>query len=287
MKIIIGLLILIPWSLFLMAAVYHVRHIKWVTKISKWFEKTFLKPVKSTILCIRYPFLYPRNRFTGKHYNNWKLIEKHRDIYKKYHVFVAEEGAYEKYRNISNIQSDVVGENFKTIWFLKKIGDKGWCEFWRNPFAMFYVKIIDFIHDYVLQIFHCIPTYTELDFFKSEAPGWYKAFGMQLCKDLKKQLIKDKCLYSFRIMQWKEKNARMELYCNGASKKIYDIINKYSEISENTCIYCGVPAVYITSVYSYALPYCEKCYEKTNKPSIAYVKDKNGEWKQHPDYQEL
>ena len=88
-------------------------------------------------------------------------------------------------------------------------------------------------------------------------------------------------------MQWKEKNARMELYCNSASKKIYDIINKYSEISENTCIYCGVPAVYITSVYSYALPYCEKCYEKTNKPSIAYVKDKNGEWKQHPDYQEL
>ena len=31
--------------------------------------------IKSTLLCIKYPFLYPRNRFTGLHYNNWKLIE--------------------------------------------------------------------------------------------------------------------------------------------------------------------------------------------------------------------
>ena len=41
--------------------------------------------IKSSILCIRFPFLYPRNRFTGLHYNNWriqdyctKLIEKYR-----------------------------------------------------------------------------------------------------------------------------------------------------------------------------------------------------------------
>ena len=24
-------------------------------------------------MCIKYPFLYPRNRFTGLHYNNWEI----------------------------------------------------------------------------------------------------------------------------------------------------------------------------------------------------------------------
>ena len=43
------------------------------------------KAIQSSILCIRFPFLYPRNRFTGLHYNNWrikkycsKLIEKYK-----------------------------------------------------------------------------------------------------------------------------------------------------------------------------------------------------------------
>lgn len=36
------------------------------------------KAIKSSYLCIRFPFFYPRNRFSGHHYNNWKLIEKYR-----------------------------------------------------------------------------------------------------------------------------------------------------------------------------------------------------------------
>ena len=38
--------------------------------------------IKSTILCIRFPFLYPRNRFTGLHYNNWKIVEFHKKWWK-------------------------------------------------------------------------------------------------------------------------------------------------------------------------------------------------------------
>mgnify|MGYP003310314085 CR=1 FL=1 len=34
------------------------------------------KALKSTILCLRFPFLYPRNRFTDKHYNNWVLQQQ-------------------------------------------------------------------------------------------------------------------------------------------------------------------------------------------------------------------
>lgn len=37
-----------------------------------------LKKIKKLIvdayLCIKYPFLYPRNRFTDLHYNNWKIV---------------------------------------------------------------------------------------------------------------------------------------------------------------------------------------------------------------------
>lgn len=39
--------------------------------------------IYSTLLCIKYPFLYPRNRWTDKHYNCWKIIEYHRENYGK------------------------------------------------------------------------------------------------------------------------------------------------------------------------------------------------------------
>ena len=34
----------------------------------------FLKIIESSILCLRFPFLYPRNRFSGLHYTNWKIF---------------------------------------------------------------------------------------------------------------------------------------------------------------------------------------------------------------------
>ena len=47
--------------------------------------KIVYNTIQSSILCIRFPFLYPRNRFTGLHYNNWrikkycsKLVEKYK-----------------------------------------------------------------------------------------------------------------------------------------------------------------------------------------------------------------
>ena len=43
--------------------------------------------IYSTLLCIKYPFLYPRNRWTDRHYNCWKIIEYHRENYgKAYHL---------------------------------------------------------------------------------------------------------------------------------------------------------------------------------------------------------
>ena len=44
--------------------------------------------IRATIECIRYPFLYPRHRMTGLHYNNWKLRKYYQDNYFKANGYV-------------------------------------------------------------------------------------------------------------------------------------------------------------------------------------------------------
>ena len=46
--------------------------------------KKLLKVPYHCYMCLRYPFLYPRNRFTGLHYNNWKLKNIIKDIHERY-----------------------------------------------------------------------------------------------------------------------------------------------------------------------------------------------------------
>lgn len=46
--------------------------------------KIIYNTIKSSILCIRFPFLYPRNRFTGLHYNNWKVKNYRNRLVEKY-----------------------------------------------------------------------------------------------------------------------------------------------------------------------------------------------------------
>ena len=41
----------------------------------------FTHTIYSSYMCIKYPFLYPRNRFTGLHYNYWRIIDYHRNNY--------------------------------------------------------------------------------------------------------------------------------------------------------------------------------------------------------------
>ena len=46
--------------------------------------KRIVKIPYNIYLCLRFPFLYPRNRFTGRHYNNWWIRDKIQEIRKKY-----------------------------------------------------------------------------------------------------------------------------------------------------------------------------------------------------------
>lgn len=256
--------------------------------------------VNNIILCIRFPFLYPRNRFTGLHYNNYKLqslIEKLNKGYIQYIWFdttTVDNGSYASTlvkdgdiysikiidnkvqitRNLKVVLEEpfsffgegkikrvyansnkfvfVVSENFEI--------NKKHIIIKNHTFKTFLAQILRFIHNYPLQWIHCIPTFTELD---SMPIGWRKAFGIQICKEIKAELKKIKYLRKYRIMQIKEKYGSLRWYDSGNNEEIQNIINKYEEISSRTCINCGKPAKYISR--GWISPYCENCIDKNFK----------------------
>lgn len=98
--------------------------------------------------------------------------------------------------------------------------------------------------------------YTELD---SMPYGWRKAFGLQLCEEIRAALIEDDDLERWRIVQMKEKYGVITIYDNGYKQgsRIPDIIRKYEYISQKTCICCGKPATKVTT--GWISPYCDDC----------------------------
>lgn len=104
--------------------------------------------------------------------------------------------------------------------------------------------------------------FTILDFIPR---GWRKAFGLQLCEDIRKALEvmpKDE-RNTFWIYSIKEKWGSIRIDCSWYIKEIEDVISKYEKLSEVTCINCGKPAEYLTC--GYILPYCKDCVPKKNK----------------------
>ena len=108
-------------------------------------------------------------------------------------------------------------------------------------------------------------SFTELD---DMPDGWRKALGIEMCEEIRNELIRTGDLYRWRIFQLKEKYASLRLYDNGHPKdsRIPDIISKYEQISERTCIVCGKPATRITT--GWICPYCDDCCPKGQSESI-------------------
>ena len=177
--------------------------------------------LKNTLLCIKYPFLYPRNRWTGLHYNNWKILEKTSQYYRE------------------ATHSESTDEGFKVI----VVNRKKWL----------YWKFLTWWHNNVLQWVHCLTNHTELDALDD---GWRKVFGEDICRDIKKQLKKEGNLHKYHITQIKEKWGYLHWYDNG-SREIMKIIDKYEEISRHTCIVCGKPATKMSK--GWICPYCDDC----------------------------
>jgi hypothetical protein len=210
--------------------------------------KTIKNVIYSSYMCISYPFLYPRNRFTGLHYNNWRIVDYYTDLIKTYKNWVFLENPDEKCIHSLSDQP-----------YYEYVSNKC-CSYWSNWWAKPWYLIVKFFHAYIIQIFHCIPTSIEWQL----PTGWDKAFGNQYLKDLKKQLKKDKMLHTWRITDIKEKYGSLRLYCNYGSKELYDLIDKYEDLSYNTCIKCGKPATYDS--IGWINPYCEDCVKSSKNP---------------------
>lgn len=233
-------------------------------------KNKFFHTLESIWLCIRFPFLYPRNRFSGKHWNNWKIDSYLCGDLPKYSTVKGEDGVYRSIE-IKPRSWGLLGKAFKqipkpnrkydfeTIWKLKSI-----------PWAIWYY-IVYFVYEYILPIFHCIPSYTELDAMDK---GWRKAFGIQMCKDIRRQLIKEHRLFSYRIQQIKEKFGCLCWYDNGYTKEMQEILDKYEYLSEHTCIVCGKPAKWMTSYEVWRCPYCEEHVpDNINEKFLEEIKD--------------
>ena len=102
--------------------------------------------------------------------------------------------------------------------------------------------------------------YTWLDYMPI---GWRIAFGEQLCKEIKEELIKNNELDSYKIIQIKEKFGGLRWYDNSGLPGMQFIVAKYEALSEKTCINCGKPANWISK--GWIIPYCDDCATKQAK----------------------
>lgn len=280
--------------------------------------KKFIRIINNIILCLRFPFLYPRNRFTGYHYNNWDIIE----FVRKYHGFLYEffffnvirESEFNKKTTLRKSNNKSLGKfseammNFRIVHtkegvtissaeqsriskIIKKedllesgeiiwagylddretivvsedsVISKNFCRAVNidrgETILKWIIRFLSWIQNGPLQILHCIPEHTELDLMED---GWRKAFGIDLCKDLKKQLKKENYLYKFRIIDIKEKNGVLEIYTSGNSKEIDKILSKYQSLSYDTCVICGSPRADYRDYYG--CPYCKNHIPKRKK----------------------
>ena len=278
--------------------------------------KKFFKILQSIYLCLRFPFLYPRNRFTDKHqvYPNWllKLSNKyHKKSYAKIslgyrfykdprecietNTVIEHVGKYDfKVSLILNgilkfeskyIESPIefnlqkhVGNSFIITGITTSINP-----FTGDPYIVYHVhknEVLDINYGFAFKTFNIcinkrneriynfinyvweniinricfIPSRTELD---AMPDGWRKAFGIQICKELKKALKQYNYLYKYRIVQIKEKYGSLRWYSNGSPNGCeYPIIDKYETLSKRTCIVCGKSAKYIST--GWISPYCKE-----------------------------
>ena len=89
--------------------------------------------------------------------------------------------------------------------------------------------------------------------------GWRKAFGIQMCKEIKHSLLKTggkTALKNYCINDIKEKFGGLRWYDSYSTKDIQKIICKYEYISYHTCIICGELATVQTT--GWICPYCDE-----------------------------
>jgi hypothetical protein len=104
-------------------------------------------------------------------------------------------------------------------------------------------------------------SWTEID---AMPKGWFKAFGKQMLEELKRFIVEKRpgFLYEYTITDIKEKYGSLRWYDNGTLEGMYNIINKYEELSLSTCIICGKEGT-IDNSECWITPLCK--YHRKNK----------------------
>lgn len=195
--------------------------------------QALLNTVKATWLCFKYPFLYPRNRFTGLHYNNWRILQYLKELASKYKRYKVGQCPQDK------------------VFYLEVSGKvyKYWTNWWAKPLY----DVIDWYHGNILQWFHCMTKYTELDTLPAT---WVKDFGEAWAKELH-QYLKANNIKGYRICQLKEKWGEFDWLYPPDFEGALAIEQKYIKRSRSICICCGAPATRVSTGWiSY---YCDKC----------------------------
>lgn len=98
------------------------------------------------------------------------------------------------------------------------------------------------------------------DYLSCMEKGWKKAFGLQMCKEIKASLLKTggkQALKNYHVDQIKEKWGILHWYDIYGTLETHKIIHKYEEISMHTCVSCGKPATVRTT--GWICPYCDNC----------------------------
>ena len=110
--------------------------------------------------------------------------------------------------------------------------------------------------------------HTELD---DMPEGWRIAFGTEICDEIKEVLEAEGAMDKYRITQIKEKYGQLRWYSNYSSPAYHAIIEKYTKLSEKTCIECGKPATRITTWW--ISPYCDDCVPKEEQNETVSVEE--------------
>lgn len=100
--------------------------------------------------------------------------------------------------------------------------------------------------------------YTMLDLLPE---GWRKTFGLQMCEDIKKALIKNNALHKWQIVELKEKWGILRLYGTDSYPELEEVLDYYEDLSMCYCIHCGKPVRYATMDYIEYV--CKECFEKS------------------------
>ena len=103
-------------------------------------------------------------------------------------------------------------------------------------------------------------SWTELD---DMPDGWRKAFGEQMCEEIREELVKHNFLDKYRILEIKEKYSSLRWYDFGYpnDSRIPEIIDKYESLSTKTCIKCGSNNK-VKFTDGWIVPLCDKCMTK-------------------------